>query len=323
LEREVNLVWQVNAIRALVRNFRFKAPLLTTGSDLAHILKLGFKQNPSGTDDYIDIGGSLNTGTNSQVGYHLLSYSESPNARVDQYGRLVRDLTITCEVRGSTVADSYFKFTEINRFLQRTRMYLEHFNGNIPAQTDLQWHTGRAATLSFQGQNASKMVYWDVLDGQATLPPNNLLAPANNSNFLISPVTIKITVNHANREAAVILDNPLPMGDFEPPFTITTDTNNPAGGGWNTNTSHTLDTTTYKFGTQSLKWSGTGSGSFVTPTITVPEACTIVFSFWSKGTVTGGSGNYVIRLGLAGTVLFTWAAGHSDTSWTQYSIQPY
>jgi hypothetical protein len=76
---------------------------------LAHVLKLGFKQNPSGTDDYIDIGGSLNTGTNSQVGYHLLSYSESPNARVDQYGRLVRDLTITCEVRGSTVADSYFQ----------------------------------------------------------------------------------------------------------------------------------------------------------------------------------------------------------------------
>jgi hypothetical protein len=115
-------------------------------------------------------------------------------------------------------------------------MYLEHFNGNIPAQTDLQWHTGRAATLSFQGQNASKMVYWDVLDGQATLPPNNLLAPANNSNFLISPVTIKITVNHANREAAVILDNPLlPMSDWEPPFVVTTDSATSTGAA-NTNT---------------------------------------------------------------------------------------
>lgn len=293
---------------------------------MAHTLKLGFKQNPSGTDDYIDIGGSLNTVVGSiRPGYYLKSYTESTSTRTDQYGRQVRDITLVCDIQGSSVDDAHFKFKEINRFLQRTRMYLEHFNGNIPAQTNLEWHTGRAATLSFQAQAAGKVVYWDILDGVASLPASAFLAPENNSNFAINSVTVKLTCNYVNREAVVILDNPLPMGDFEPPFKITTTTTDPTSGGWNTNASHTFDTATYKFGTRSLKWSGTGSGSWTTPTIRFADACTIVISIWVKGTVTGGSGNYTIsysKNGGAAVNIQVFAVGASVSTFTQYSSSP-
>jgi hypothetical protein len=290
---------------------------------LAHVLKIGFKQNPTvGTDDCIDIGGSGNTGTNGAVGYHLLSYTEG-NARVDQNGRMLRDLTITCEIKGSTVANSYFLFTEINRYLQRTRMYFEHFNGNIPAQTDLQWHTGRAATLSFQAQGASKMVYWDVLDGVATLPPNSLLG-VNNPNFKIDPVTIKITCNAANREAAVILDNLLPMGDFEPPFAIST-TIVDIGWSWSTAAQHSFNTTYHKFGTRSLRLSGTTFGVLQSPVIKLPEDATLVISFWLRGTITGGTSHWFLNKVQNGvtTGLFDFAPGTNVSDWTQYSTSPF
>lgn len=289
---------------------------------MAHVLKLGFVQNPS-SGDYIDLGGSTNV---SGKGYHLLSYKEGP-VYLDVFGHSVRDLTIVLDVDGSSVVNALANYRAINHYIQQTRMFLAPFQGNYAAATDGTWFSGFAATLTFQPQNATGPIFWDVLDGnvemtEAFLGPDILGSRLSN-------VVVTLTVSYTARGALVTMNNLVAMGSFEPPFNPA-DSYFCAGWGFDTVANWSLDTTTSVYGSNSLKWVPTASGSneigHTNESDDLTNATTVSASVWLR--YSGMSALFSIVLQGFFTASSTWGSlstvfsqsGGTNTTWTKYTV---
>jgi len=257
------------------------------------IFRFGLKTNPqtSSGDDFIDLnaatltpgkfGGYWISGKDGLSGDYIegVPYMDTGDAENPATNLMVRDLTITLHIEGADRADVASKYRAIQRYITLTESYFRPFKGNYPASTDGSWHEGKAATLSMQWDNTRPMIYWEVLRGDLSLLPGNLLTGSNTSVI----ATLTLTVNETARGNETLLDN-LVFGDFSKPF-------NP----YNTllcadyvfpvfvNTSiFSVDATMSKFGEQCLKWVGTTSSTFYT------NALPILFATGIKGAVNTG-----------------------------------
>ena len=303
---------------------------------MPHILRLGFKQNPASTDDAIDLGGGWNTGG---MGYHLESYQEG-EVRRDDYNHLVRDLTIVVGIYDTTTSAVLARYRAINRYIQQTRMFLAPFNGNYTGTTDGTWYQGFCATLTFQPQDATSPIYWDVLSGSVKLT-EAFLGP-DILGKQIEGVVITLTVRYSARGALVTLSNLVRMGSFELPFTP----NDLSGAGSYYNGDWTftsgavwfLDTTTGKYGQRSLKWVGASSTTAYTNENTdiydfsrdtsnnpvYTRISLISASIWLKATGVTGTTTVALEGYVSGSwaTLATVASGIGNLAdWTMYKVE--
>ena len=177
---------------------------------MAHTIKLAFKDNPSGSDDFIDFASGM-----ANVGYFHVGTDLGQPAYNDYYKRLTRTITIQAEVRDTTFDGTIAKVRSIIRYLKSTEYYFGKFQGNIPARTDGAWHQGHAAVLSYKNTNATNLLYFnlfggDVATGDITNDPITL--------NLVLPLTITMLAEGAARGDRAYLANLISAGGFEPPF---------------------------------------------------------------------------------------------------------
>jgi hypothetical protein len=298
---------------------------------MPHKLLLGFKQNPSGTDDYIDLGGSLNV---NAKGYHLKSYLEGP-VTTDEYGHMVRDLTIVLNIDDATIAGAMAKYHAIDRYIQQTRIYLQPFKGNWAATTDGTWYSGFCATLTFQPIGASKPVYWDVIGGSLTRDETYL--GENLVGGVLENVTVTLTVRYSARGDLVTMNNLVAMGSFEPPFNPK-DSFFDAGWTFASTTPWSVDFGTGKYGPNSLKWTGVSSTTVTTNDnpdifnfsynsshVMVSSLLTVSAAFWMKSSGVTGTTTVTIE-GLNGSLVWVTlgtvaSVAGSVANWTYYKLE--
>jgi hypothetical protein len=284
---------------------------------MAHSFKLGFKQNPSGADDYVELAT-----TGSNTGYFLKSFGIGAK-QFDGYGRPVRDLSIDLEVRGASYSDAIAKKRTLDRYIEQTRLFLKPFEGNIPASTDGTWQNNRAATLTVLLNGGTIPCYWDVLGGEA-IAIGNVALSADTANYIIQ-VQLKLTCNYAARGALVTLTNVVAMGAFGPPFS--TSTTNGFNCGWTfaNTTDWTISTDQYKYGFQTLKWSASSSTAANTnATVGAQTNDYFLASIAIRGTISAGTLTVKLQKNDGAwadveTFVNTTGSAISNTAWTTFT----
>lgn len=295
---------------------------------MPHKLLLGFKQNPTTGDDYIDLGGGLNDTQNR--GYHLKSYLEGP-VTTDEFGHIVRDLTIVVDIDDSSVGGALAKYHAIERYIQQTRIFLKPFKGNWAATTDGTWYSGFCASLTFQPLGATKAVYWDVLGG--SLVRDETYLGTDLVGGVLENVTVTLTVRSQARGDLVTLCNLVAMGSAEPPFNPQ-DTYFNAGWTFATPSVWSVETGPGKFGLNALKWVGSSSTTAYTnenidinqynPSLSHPLFPYVSGSIWLKSS--GVTGTTAVTIegynGTSWSTLATIASAAGNTgSWSYYKVE--
>lgn len=196
---------------------------------MPHKFLLGFKDDPSGSDDYISLYSSLDAansgGLGSGLGYFMTGYSEGQPYTKD--GLSVRDLILTVTIKGSSVDDVRARFARLRSYHEKTARFLKRFRANIPGTIDGSWFPGFAAVLTVQASGSSETRYWNVVDGDLPTPAPYL--DTDLGSFVIQNALLTLTVQELARGQRVFLDNLINCGDFERPFKI----NDPQyGAGW-------------------------------------------------------------------------------------------
>jgi hypothetical protein len=223
-------------------------------------IKLGFKDSPTTGDDFINLNFLAQPATPNTIGYGYWilggGYQEG-QPYLDANNRLVRDLTFTLSIEGSSRDDAIARFRNLKRFISRTRSYFAQFGGNPPARSDAKGHQGQAAVLTMQAPSATNELYWDVVGGPDPVLPS-IAGKLTKTSF--DNVQVTFTVDAWARGARVVLENLIDTGDFANPYSITGFNNNLRGGWTYPNTTDwTLDTSRSKYGIKALKWNASSS----------------------------------------------------------------
>jgi hypothetical protein len=264
-------------------------------------IKLAFKDSPTTGDDFINLNflkqPDPSIPGSTGVGYVLRQggYSEG-QPYLDGNNRLVRDITITLDIEGTSRDDAVAKLRNLKRFISRTRSYFAQFGGNPPARSDAKGHQGQAAVLTIQAPNATNELYWDVIGGPDPQLPS-LAGALTKASF--DNVQVTFTVDAWARGARVVLDNLIDSGDFASPYNITSFNGN-LDGNWTypNTTDWTLPPSPVQtFGIQSLRWSATSSTTATSNEATeFKTGDVIVPAIWIYFTGSTVSGTLTVKL---------------------------